>query len=108
MKGSTIGELEEVILLIVAHLERAYGNEIVEELASKASRTVSLSTVHITLYRLEDKGFLKSDVGGASEIRGGRRKGFFSLTIAGMNVLKENKAQRMQLWSLIPDLNSNL
>ncbi len=104
MKGSNIGELEEMILLVIAGLGKAYGNEIVDELDDKARRKVSLSTVHITLYRLEDKGYLDSEWGDPEEIRGGRRKRYFSLTVSGMRVLKEIRQTRLQLWSLVPEL----
>jgi PadR family transcriptional regulator len=104
MKHYKIGEFEEIVLLIVASLTIAYANKIIKELKSKLNRTASLSTVHITLYRLEDKGFLKSSWGEPTDKRGGRRKRIYEMTSFGMDVLKEIKLSRTQLWSAIPEL----
>ncbi|MEQ8415712.1 MAG: PadR family transcriptional regulator [Imperialibacter sp.] len=101
-----IGEFEELVLTIVAILqEEAYGNAIVTEIKSKVGREVNLSAVHVTLYRLEDKGYVKSDMGGATNERGGRRKRIFTITNAGLAILKDMKESRMDLWKLIPQLN---
>ncbi|MEQ8532564.1 MAG: PadR family transcriptional regulator [Imperialibacter sp.] len=106
MGKSYIGEFEELVLTIVAILqEEAYGNAIVTEIKSKVGREVNLSAVHVTLYRLEDKGYVKSDMGGATNERGGRRKRIFTITNAGLAILKDMKESRMDLWKLIPQLN---
>jgi DNA-binding PadR family transcriptional regulator len=77
----------------------------VSEIKDKVGREVNLSAVHVTLYRLEDKGYVKSDMGGATNERGGRRKRIFTITNAGMAILREMKESRMDLWKLIPQLN---
>ena len=44
MKGTNLGELEELILLVVAHLFReAYGLNIKDTLQKKSHRSLSLS-----------------------------------------------------------------
>jgi DNA-binding PadR family transcriptional regulator len=65
---------------------------------------VNLSAVHVTLYRLEDKGLVNSKMGGATNARGGRRKRIFSVTNAGLAMLKTMKEARQDLWKLIPQL----
>ena len=81
MGKNYLGEFEELILTMVAILgEEAYGNAIVEGIKEQLDRKVNLSAVHITLYRLEDKGLVKSEMGGATATRGGRRKRFFKIT----------------------------
>jgi PadR family transcriptional regulator PadR len=106
MSKSYIGEFEELVLTIVAILQDdAYGNAIVSEIKDKAGREVNLSAVHVTLYRLEDKGYVKSDMGGATNERGGRRKRIFTITNAGLAILRDMKESRMDLWKLIPQLN---
>lgn len=106
MGKSYLGEFEELVLTIVAILQDdAYGNAIVNEIKDKAGREANLSAVHVTLYRLEDKGYVKSDMGGATSERGGRRKRIFTITSAGLAILKEMKESRMDLWKLIPQLN---
>jgi DNA-binding PadR family transcriptional regulator len=70
-----LGELEELILLMVALLNKeAYGVLIAEELQRQAGRTITISAIHAVLHRLEEKGFVKSTMGGASSERGGRKK----------------------------------
>lgn len=42
------------------------------EINERLGREVNLSAVHVTLYRLEDKGLVKSRMGGAIQTRGGK------------------------------------
>ena len=105
MPKEYLGEFEELILTMVGALqEDAYGAAIADEIESKLKREVNLSAVHVTLYRLEDKGFIKSSMGGATKERGGRRKRIFTITSAGMAMLKAMKEQRLVLWKMIPQL----
>jgi len=100
-----LGELEELILTMVGVLqEDAYGNAIVKEIRERVKRNVSLASVHVTLYRLEEKGYVKSRVGGATKLRGGRRKRIFSITTSGVSILKSMKEDRTHLWKLVPQL----
>ena len=105
MAKEYLGEFEEVILTMVAALqEDAYGAAIAEEIESKMRRDVNLSAVHVTLYRLEDKGYVKSSMGGGTKERGGRRKRIFTVTSAGMAMLRAMKEARIDLWKLVPQL----
>jgi DNA-binding PadR family transcriptional regulator len=100
-----LGEFEELILTMVGALqEDAYGAAIADEIEAKLKRDVNLSAVHVTLYRLEDKGFIKSSLGGATKERGGRRKRIYTITSAGMAMLKAMKEQRLVLWKMVPQL----
>lgn len=106
MGKSYLGEFEEIVLTVVGVIrEEAYGNKIVKEISDQLKREVNLSAVHITLYRLEDKGLVSSSMGGSTSSRGGRRKRYFKITNAGMSMLKELQEQRTKLWKLIPELN---
>lgn len=105
MNKNYLGEFEELVLTIVGILqEDAYGNAIVTEIKNRADRKVNLSAVHVTLYRLEDKGLVKSSMGGATKERGGRRKRIFTITNAGLAMLRAMKESRTELWKLIPQL----
>jgi DNA-binding PadR family transcriptional regulator len=105
---SYLGEFEELVLTMVGILgDEAYGKSIIQEVKDRLDRDVSLSAVHVTLYRLEDKGYVTSEMGGATAQRGGRRKRFFRITNAGMAILQEMKEGRQQLWKLIPQLKFN-
>jgi DNA-binding PadR family transcriptional regulator len=81
--------------------KEAYGVSIMEELKTQASREISVSAVHAVLHRLEEKGFVRSAMGGASEERGGRRKRLFSITAYGRDVLEEQRDTRNLIWNRI-------
>jgi DNA-binding PadR family transcriptional regulator len=105
MSKEYLGEFEELVLTMVGILqEDAYGNAIVNEIKSRVGRASNLSAVHVTLYRLEDKGLVKSYMGGATNLRGGRRKRIFQVTNAGLAMLRAMKEARIDLWKLIPQL----
>lgn len=105
MSKEFLGEFEELVLTMAGILQdEAYGNAIVTEIKARVGRDVNLSAVHVTLYRLEDKGFVKSKMGGATNVRGGRRKRIFTITNAGLAMLRAMKESRMDLWKLIPQL----
>ena len=104
MGRSYLGEFEELVLLTVAVLEgEAYGVTIAAELKQRTDRVISLSGVHIALYRLEEKGFVRSELGGATSSRGGRRKRLFTITAAGKQTMSEMRDVRNQLWDSIPN-----
>jgi PadR family transcriptional regulator, regulatory protein PadR len=97
-----LGELEELILLMVALLNKdAYGVSITDELKKQAGREITISATHAALHRLEAKGFVKSRMGGASQERGGRRKRLFSITTYGRNALEELRETRNVIWGMI-------
>jgi PadR family transcriptional regulator, regulatory protein PadR len=100
-----LNDFEELILTIVtASQESAYGAAITIEIERWIGRKVTLSAVHVTLYRLEDRGYVKSKVGGATNERGGRRKRIYTITSAGVGILKAMKETRIDLWKRVPQL----
>lgn len=108
MKGSNIGELEELVLLMVGVLyKEAYGVAVMEEIAKQTDRKLNISAVHSVLKRLEDKGLVSSKMGGATNERGGRRKRIFVLTMLGKKALDEARIMRNQLYDQIPSMAYN-
>lgn len=102
-KGNYIGELEELVLLLVGILrDDAYAVSVLKEMKDQTGRELNISAIHAVLNRLEEKGWLFSDMGGATEERGGRRKRFYHLTAAGKAMLDEVKGQRDQLYGQLP------
>ena len=105
MKGTNIGEFEELVMLTIASLgEEAYSVTICDELEENTGRKVKLGVVHAALNRLEEKGLVTSSLGEATKKRGGRRKRFFDITHAGKISLIRAKEQRDKIWSTIPDI----
>src|SRR5260221_438290 len=93
MPKEYLGEFEELVLTLVAALqEDAYGAAITDEIESCLKRDVNLSAVHVTLYRLQDKGLIKSSLGGATGERGGRRKRIYTITSAGVDSFSPSTA----------------
>ncbi|MBA4145768.1 MAG: PadR family transcriptional regulator [Azospira oryzae] len=103
MKRITLGEFEELVLLITASLEGdAYGVTITQEIEKQSGRSVGFNTVHTTLQRLEEKGFIVSEMGGASAERGGRRKRYFTLTAMGIKAIRQVRELREKIWKVLP------
>ncbi|HTF16442.1 MAG TPA: PadR family transcriptional regulator [Chryseolinea sp.] len=95
-----IGELEELVLLTVAVLgQEAYGVSIQREIESRSSRRITIGGLHSSITRLEEKGLLKSWVGGATAERGGRSKRYYEITSLGRKAVAETKRLRDGLWS---------
>lgn len=103
MRRTYLGEFEEVVLLMVAIQDgEGYGVTISEALEEHTGRIVTFGTVHNTLIRLEEKGFVSSELGGATAERGGRRKRLFRITALGSRALQEIQQLRQNLWQLLP------
>lgn len=96
-----LGEFEELVLLTVAALDGdAYGVSIQQDIETRCKRNISIGALHSTITRLEEKGFLKSWMGGATQERGGRSKRYFEVTLTGKKALTESKRLRDELWSV--------
>lgn len=103
MRRTYLGEFEEMVLLMVAILDgEGYGVTVSQALEEHTGRIVTFGTVHNTLIRLEEKGFVKSELGGATTERGGRRKRLFRITALGSRALQEIQQLRQELWQLVP------
>jgi PadR family transcriptional regulator PadR len=98
-----LGEFEEIVMLTVGILyKEAYGVAIIDEMEQRLQRNVSIGALQTVLRRLESKGYLKSEFGEATNVRGGKRKRYFHLTTLGSRLLRETQDQRQQLFKAIP------
>jgi len=105
MKGTNLGEFEELVLLTVGVLkEEAYGVAITLDIKNRTGRSPSIGALHSALSRLEKKSFLKSKMEGATEERRGRRKRFYNLTSFGVKTLKGIYEMRTEMARAIPNL----
>jgi DNA-binding PadR family transcriptional regulator len=106
MKGTNLGEFEEIVLLTIAALvSDAYSVAICDELEKNIGRPAKLGVVHAVLNRLEEKGYVKSKLGEATKTRGGKRKRYYTVTNAGKSALVKARDLREQLWDRIPGLS---
>ena len=103
MKKTKLGEFEELVLLTVAVLqEDAYGVEIKRELEERLGENLSVGSIQSALKRMEQKGFLTSEFGEATQKRGGKRKRIYAATPYAHRVLAEMKDVRSKLYEAIP------
>ncbi len=106
--SKSIGSLEEIVLLIVIVLEEnAYAVTIAEEYQRQFNKSITIPAIHTVLRRLEQKGLIKSRVGGATNLRGGRSKRYYSITKVGYETAKELNEQRSVLWNMAPKISFN-
>ena len=70
-----------------------------EELDAIAGRSASISSIYITLTRLETKGFVTSELGSPGEQRGGRPRRYFGLEPAGLAALREARERLTSMWT---------
>lgn len=99
MKGTHLGEFEELVLLAVYSLAgTAYGVTVQQAIEASASRSCTLGAVYSALDRLQSKDCVSSRVGGRTSQVGGRRKRFFEITPRGQRRLEAARAAREALW----------
>jgi len=102
-RGTHIGEFEELVLMAVAILGGdAYGLGVRDFLVENTGRKSALGAIHATLYRLQDKGLLSSEMEGSTHERGGRRKRIFAVTGAGKQAVSGARETRERIWQLVP------
>jgi predicted transcriptional regulator len=106
MKGTHLGEFEELVLLTTAVMNgNAYTVSIVEQIKKNAGRTLTLSSVHTVLARLAEKGFVSSEMSGPIDERGGRRRRLYKITSPGYQSLSDAKELRSKIWEQMPKLS---
>jgi len=97
--STQLGDLEELVLLALLRFgEDGHGGLVRDYLEEEAGRSVSASTVYVTLMRLEEKGLVRSWLGEPTAVRGGKAKRHFALEAAGRVALEETRAVRDRLW----------
>ena len=106
MIETKLGDFEETMLLMTTILgENAYSLRLSREFEAQTGRSISIGAVHSAMERLEEKGFVSSEMGNATEERGGRRKRIFTITALGKRTLKESRDFKISLWQQIPYLS---
>jgi PadR family transcriptional regulator, regulatory protein PadR len=105
MKKYYLGEFEEIVLLTIGILHKeAYGVSIKNEIEARLERDVSMGAMHTALIRLEDKGYIRSSNGEATEERAGRPRKYFEITALGKKAITYSKSTRDKLWEAIPKI----
>jgi PadR family transcriptional regulator, regulatory protein PadR len=104
-KPNYLGEFELLVMLAVMRLgDDAYGVPVTREIEKQTGRETAFATVYATLERLQQKGFVRSELGEATPERGGRAKRYFRVTSSGLRTVKETRRNLIRLWQGLPEL----
>jgi len=102
---SYLSDFELIAMLVLLRLgDDAYGVPIAREMEEQTKREVKLGSVYAALERLEEKGFVLSELGEPTQERGGRAKRYFHITKQGMRQVRETQKTLIKLWRGIPAL----
>lgn len=108
-KGTYLRDLELMILLVVLRLgDDAYGVPITRELKVRCQRDVSLANVYATLERLQEKGYVSSQLADPTAERGGRAKRYFRVTGQGLKKVRETQRILFRLWQRVAALQGEM
>lgn len=90
---------EEQILLTILHLDdRAYLVNVREKLREITGKYLDVGSINKTFKKLERDGFLVSDLGEPTPVRGGKAIKYYAFTKKGYTALVEVKAMQKRLW----------
>jgi DNA-binding PadR family transcriptional regulator len=104
-KRDQLGNFELMVILVLIRLgDTAYGVPISEELEKRTGRDVAIGSVYAALERLQDKGFVISELGDSTPERGGRAKRYFRVTARGLKEVRETQRALVSLWHGVPEL----
>ena len=110
MKGRChFGESELTVLLALMRLGGdAYGVPTCREIEEQTGREVAVGSVYATLERLEEIGFVSSELGKPTAERGGRAKKYFRITTTGVREVRRTQRDLMNLWNALPQLERGM
>jgi len=105
MSREVLGNFELMVMLALIRLgDTAYGVPISKTIEESTNREVLVGSVYAALERLEEKGFVASEVGAPTPERGGRAKRYFRVTGKGLRQVRETRGALIKLWQGIPAL----
>lgn len=100
-----LGPFELMAMLALMRLgEDAYGVPIFREIEKQCGREIALGSVYAALERLEEKGFVISELGESTPERGGKAKKYFHITAKGLREVRETQRALKNLWHGLPQL----
>lgn len=109
MAREFLGGFELLVLLALVRLgDEAYGVPIGKAIQESSGRNVALGSVYVALERLEAKGFVTSERGEPTAVRGGRAKTFFRITARGLREARNAQRTLVRLWRGVPQLQGRI
>ena len=98
-RGEHLGEAEQLILLAAWRVgEKTTGAAIRKEVAQRGGRTLTVSSIYVTLMRLQKKGYITSHLADPTPVRGGKAKRYFTVTDKGISTLQETRRHINRMW----------
>lgn len=105
MTQDILGGFQQLVMLAVLRLGAdAHGGRIQRELEETVERTVSISTVYVTLDRLDGKGMVRSWLADPTPVRGGKAKRYYAVTEAGLEALQGARNELLRMWDGVDDV----
>jgi DNA-binding PadR family transcriptional regulator len=99
------GNFELMVMRALIRLgDNAYGVPISEELEKRTGRDVAIGSVYAALERLQDKGFVGSELGEPTPERGGCAKRYCRVSARGLKEVRETQRSLVKLWQGLPEL----
>ncbi len=86
------------LLAVIRRNGDAHPARIQDELEQIARRTVTISTVYVTMERLRKKGMVRSWLGEPQPVRGGRRRRYYEITDLGLRSVREARQELDRMW----------
>ncbi len=90
MNKRALGEVEQLLLVaLVALRDKAHGVEVRELIEKQGDKSLSPGAIHTGFERLQRRGYVESQLGDPTPVRGGRRKRHYRITAAGARALRD-------------------
>jgi DNA-binding PadR family transcriptional regulator len=96
-------QMELFVLIAVARLaDEAYGVTIRDEIERVTTRAASIGGGYNALDRLEREGLVAPSYSEPRAERGGRARRLYTLTAAGRDAVRRERALALRLWDSLP------
>ena len=94
-----LGGFQQIVMLAVIRLgDDAYGAKIQQELERTAGRSVTISTIYVTMDRLKRRGFIETWLADPTPVRGGKAKRYYRVTREGLHALRGSRLELTKMW----------
>jgi PadR family transcriptional regulator PadR len=87
-----MGKFELAVMAAVLRLRgEAYGRRLHPELEKRLGKSVPTGQIYVALARLEEKGYVASNLAAPTPVRGGRSRRIYELTGAGEQAFQSER-----------------
>jgi PadR family transcriptional regulator PadR len=102
-----LSRADEILMIAIACLgEDAYSTTLLEELAHRGGKKVTVGSLWVSLDQLAEKGLIRKRSAPNTSRRGGRPRIYYRLSPRGVRLLLRMRDFQSRLWDGIPDLET--